>query len=119
MKQGDPYQNEIEETVELILEEFHGYGHSLCYQSKVGFAKWLEPDIEDELKELRKRGIKNLLVFPVAFVSEHLETLQELDIKYRKVAEDFGFNEFIRANTVQAHPIFIDCLKELVLENCQ
>ena len=119
VKQGDPYQDEIEETVELILEEFHGYGHSLCYQSKVGPTKWLEPDIEDELKVLRKRGIKNLMVFPVAFVSEHLETLQELDIKYRKVAEDFGFDQYIRANTVQAHPLFIDCLKELVLENCQ
>ena len=119
VRQGDPYQDEIEETVGLILEEFHGYGHSLCYQSKVGPTKWLEPDIEDELKVLRKRGIKNLLVFPVAFVSEHLETLQELDIKYRKVAEDLGFNQYIRANTVQAHPLFIDCLKELVLENCQ
>ena len=119
VKQGDPYQDEIEETVELILENFHGYGHSLCYQSKVGPVKWLEPNIKDELKELRKRGIKNLLVFPVAFVSEHLETLQELDIKYRKVAEDLGFNQYIRANTVQAHPLFIDCLKDLVLENCQ
>ena len=63
--------------------------------------------------------IKNLLVFPVAFVSEHLETLHELDIKYRKVAEELGFNQFIRVNTVQTHPLFIDCLKELVLENCQ
>ena len=119
VKQGDPYQDEIEETVELILENFHGYGHSLCYQSKVGPTKWLEPNIKDELKELRKRGIKNLLVFPVAFVSEHLETLQELDIKYRKVAKDLGFNQYIRANTVQVHPLFIDCLKDLVLENCQ
>jgi ferrochelatase len=59
------------------------------------------------------------MVFPVAFVSEHLETLQELDIKYRKVAEDLGFDQYIRADTVQAHPLFIDCLKELVLENCQ
>jgi ferrochelatase len=119
IKQGDPYQVEIEETVELILEEFHGYGHSLCYQSKVGPAKWLEPNIKDELKGLKNRGLKNLLVCPVGFVSEHLETLHELDIKYRKVAEDLGFNQFIRANTVQAHPLFIDCLKELVLENCQ
>ena len=118
IKQGDPYQVEIEETVELILEEFHGYGHSLCYQSKVGPTKWLEPNIKDELKELRNRGIKSLLVCPVGFVSEHLETLHELDIKYRKVAEDLGFN-YIRVNTVQAHPLFIECLKELVLESCQ
>ena len=119
IKEGDPYQVEIEETVELILEEFHGYGHSLCYQSKVGPTKWLEPNIKDELKELKHRGIKNLLVCPVGFVSEHLETLHELDIKYRQVAEDLGFSQFIRANTVQAHPLFIDCLKELILENCQ
>ena len=119
VKQGDPYQDEIEETVKSIMEEFHGYGFSLCYQSKVGPAKWLEPDIEDEMKALKKRGIKRLLVFPVAFVSEHLETLQELDIKYRKVAEGLGFTQYIRANTLQAHPIFIDCLKELIIENCQ
>ncbi len=119
VKQGDPYQVEIEETVELILEDFHGYGHSLCYQSKVGPTKWLEPNIKDELKELKHRGIKNLLVSSVGFVSEHLETLHELDIKYRKVAEDLGFEQFIRVNTVQAHPLFIDCLKELVLESCR
>ena len=119
VKNGDPYQAEIEETVELILEDFHGYGHSLCYQSKVGPSKWLEPSIQDELSELNNRGIKNLLVCPVGFVSEHLETLQELDIKYRNVAENLGFNQYIRANTVQSHPLFIDCLKELVLESCQ
>ena len=70
-------------------------------------------------KLILNRGIKNLLVSSVGLVSEHLETLHELDIKYRKVAEDLGFEQFIRVNTVQAHPKFIDCLKELVLENCR
>ena len=80
--------------------------------------KWLEPDIAAELKKLRSRGIKNILVFPVAFVSEHLETLYELDIKYKELAQELGIEKYERADTVQDHPEFIACLKDLVLTNC-
>ena len=119
VNQGDPYQQEIEETVELIMEGFHGYGHSLCYQSKVGPLKWLEPSISSELKTLKNRGITNILVTPVGFVSEHLETLYELDIQYKKYALDLGIEKYERVQTLGIQPLFIECLKELVMENCQ
>ncbi len=119
VKQGDPYQQEIEETVELIMEGFHGYGHSLCYQSKVGPLKWLEPSISTELRSLKDRGITNVLVTPVGFVSEHLETLYELDILYKKYALDLGIEKYERVQTLGIQPQFIECLKELVLENCR
>jgi len=119
VKKGDPYADEILETVDLIMENFHGYGHSLCYQSKMRPIKWLEPDIDSELHELYNRGIRNILVFPVGFVSENLETLYHLDIKIRDIAKKLGFTQYERADTVQDHPLFIECLQELVLELCE
>ena len=101
------------------MENFHGYGHSLCYQSKMGPIKWLEPDIDSELLELYNRGIRNILVFPVGFVSENLETLYHFDIKIRDIANKLGFTQYERAETVQDHPLFIECLQELVLELCE
>ena len=118
VKNGDPFEDEILETVDLIMEDFHGYGHSLCYRSKMGPIKWLEPDITSELRELYNRGIRNILVFPVGFVSENLETLYELYIINRDVAEDMGYTQYERADTVQDHPLFIECLQELVIELC-
>ena len=107
------------ETIDLIMEDFHGYGHSLCYQGKMGPIKWLEPDIDSELCELYNRGIRNILVFPVGFVSENLETLYHLDIKIRDIAKKLGFTQYERADTVQDHLLFIECLQELVLELCE
>ena len=118
VKNGDPYGDEILETVDLIMEDFHGYGHSLCYQGKMGPIKWLEPDISSELRELYNRGIRNILIFPVGFISENLETLYDLDMKNRDLAENMGFTQYERADTVQDHPLFIECLQELVLELC-
>ena len=80
--------------------------------------KWLEPDIAAELKKLRSRGIKNILVFPLSFVSEHLETLYELDLKYKQLAQELEIDQYERADTVQDHPKFIACLKDLVLKHC-
>ena len=119
VKEGDPYSDEILETVDLIMENFHGYGHSLCFQSKMRPIKWLEPDIDSELHELYNRGIRNILVFPVGFVSENLETLYHLDMKIQDMAKKLGFTQYERADTVQDHPMFIECLRELVLELCE
>ena len=119
VKEGDPYSDEILETVDLIMKDFHGYGHSLCYQSKMGIIKRLKPDIAEEIDELYDRGIRNILVFPVSFVSENLATLYKLDINIRKKAENMGFMQYERANTVGDHPLFIECLQELVIELCE
>ena len=119
VKEGDPYVDEIIETVDLIMEGFHGYGHSLCFQSKMGPMHWIKPDINSELRELYNRGIRNILIYPVGCVSEQLETVYELDIRSREIAEDIGFTQYERADTVQDHPLFIECLQELVLELCE
>ncbi len=117
IKEGDPYQKQIEETVKLIKEHFIEVEHSLAYQSKVGPVKWLEPMTDEMIIELAKKGIKKLAVIPVAFVSEHSETLYELDIEYGKLAKEHGIEEYKRIPTLQTHPTFIKALKELVVKN--
>ena len=73
---GDPYQREIEETVQLLMER-GGWSnhHRLCYQSKVGASKWLQPSLHRTLRDLAAEGIKDLCIVPVSFVSDHVETL--------------------------------------------
>jgi len=117
IKEGDPYQKQIEETVELIKEHFPEIDYSLAYQSKVGPVKWLEPMTDEMIIELAKKGIKKLAVIPVAFVSEHSETLYELDIEYGKLAKEHGIEDYKRIPTLQTHPTFIEALKELVIKN--
>lgn len=114
---GDPYEKEINHNVELIMQNLgKDYSYSLSYQSKVGPVKWLSPSVEEEVDRLVAEGICHLLVFPISFVSEHLETLYELDIRKKDYALKSGIEIYERANTVQTQPEFIKCLNNLVLE---
>jgi ferrochelatase len=79
--------------------------------------EWLKPYTEDALKELGEQGIKNLLVVPISFVSEHIETLQEIDIEYREVAEEAGIEHFQRVPALNTHPMFIESLSQLVVKS--
>lgn len=118
VEDGDPYEKEINHNVELIMQNLSkNYSYSLSYQSKVGPIKWLSPSVEKEIDRLVIEGICHLLVFPISFVSEHLETLYELDIQKRDYALKNGIEIYERANTVQTQPDFIKCLKTLVLES--
>jgi ferrochelatase len=116
VKRGDPYQREVEATVRLAM---HRGGwpnpHSLCYQSKVGPQKWLEPSIHDEIHRLADAGVKQLLVVPVSFVSEHIETLHEINMETREEAAALGIRLFRMAPAVGDSGLFISCLKDLVL----
>lgn len=113
VKKGDPYQKQIEETVELVINRGRFTNlYSLAYQSKVGPMKWLEPSTEKEIKRLIHLGYKNLLVIPIAFVSDHIETLYELDIEYRKVAEENGIENYIVSTGLNDSDLFIEALKE-------
>ena len=114
IKKGDPYQKQIKETVNLIMEYFPENKHSLAYQSKVGPVKWLEPFTDEEIQRLAKEGIKKLAVVPVAFVSEHSETLYELDYQYGKLAKEAGIEDYKRVPTLKTHPLFIKALKEII-----
>lgn len=113
---GDPYQQEIEECTELIMRTLSRPNpHTLAYQSRVGPVEWLKPYTEEAIPELAEQGVQNLLVVPVSFVSEHIETLEEIDIEYRELAEDSGIHHFQRVPALNNHPIFIEDLADLVL----
>ncbi|MCC5614960.1 ferrochelatase [Nostoc sp. CHAB 5836] len=114
---GDPYQQEIQECTALIMQTLNRpNSHTLAYQSRVGPVEWLQPYTEDALKELGAQGVKNLVVVPISFVSEHIETLQEIDIEYREVAEKSGIHNFRRVPAPNTHPVFINALAELVID---
>lgn len=115
---GDPYQHEIEECTRLIMQTLNRANeHTLAYQSRVGPVEWLKPYTEDALEELGEKGIKDLLVVPISFISEHIETLQEIDIEYKEVAEEAGIENFQRVPALDTHPIFIDALANLVKDS--
>lgn len=119
---NDPYQSEMENCVDAIMKairrDYHRYNaHTLAYQSRVGPVEWLQPYTEEAIHNLAKRGIKDLLVVPISFVSEHIETLQEIDIEYREVAEKAGIHNFDRVPALNSHPIFINDLADLIMES--
>jgi len=115
IKKGDPYQKQIEETVQLVMSKRNfSNTFSLAYQSKVGPMKWLEPSTDSEIERLIQNGIKNLLVIPIAFVSDHIETLYELDIEYRKIAEGAGVEKYIVMKGLNDSQLFIEALAEEV-----
>ncbi|NJO51113.1 MAG: ferrochelatase [Leptolyngbyaceae cyanobacterium RM2_2_4] len=114
---GDPYQREIEECTALIMQTLNrSNAHTLAYQSRVGPVEWLKPYTEDAIAELAAEGIQNLLVVPISFVSEHIETLQEIDMEYREVAEEAGIHEFHRVPALNTHPVFIEDLADMVAD---
>lgn len=108
---GDPYQVQVERSVAAVVAALGrpDLDHVICYQSRVGPMKWLRPSTDDEIRRAGQDGVV-LLVVPIAFVSEHSETLVELDIEYRHLAEEQGVPAYIRVPTVDALPAFIDGL---------
>lgn len=111
--EGDPYQSHIEETVRLVMQHFD-MPHHLSFQSRAGPVKWLEPSTDDMLQKLAAEGSKNLLVVPLSFVSDHIETLHEIDIEYSKKAWELGIVKFVRMPSLNSSPQFIECLASLV-----
>ncbi|MDP6175783.1 MAG: ferrochelatase, partial [Rhodospirillales bacterium] len=112
---GDPYQDQAEQTVAAIAArmELASTDYTLCYQSRVGRLEWVRPYIDDEIRKAAEAGMP-LVVVPIAFVSEHSETLVELDIEYGRMARDLGAPTYERAATVGAAPDFIRGLAGLV-----
>jgi ferrochelatase len=117
---GDPYQAEIEAGTELIMRALNRpNSHVLAYQSRVGPVEWLKPYTEDVIAELGASGVKELVVVPISFISEHIETLQEIDMEYRELAEDAGIENFRRVPALNTHPGFIQDLGQMVLDTLQ
>ena len=116
---GDPYQQEIETCARLIMERLqadlgHPNPYTLAYQSRVGPVEWLKPYTDDALHELGEAGVKDLVVVPISFVSEHIETLEEIDIEYREIATEAGITNFRRVPALDTTPSFIQGLANLV-----
>lgn len=111
--EGDPYLMHITETVRLVMERFD-LPHHLSFQSRAGPVKWLEPSTDDMLKSLAEKGVKNLLVVPLSFVSDHIETLHEIDIEYSKKAWELGIAKFERVPSLNSSPTFIRALADMV-----
>jgi ferrochelatase len=121
VEKGDPYPKQIEETVRLVCEagakQHTGWPkiHILCYQSRVGPAKWLQPPLTETIERLGREGVKEMLVVPISFVTEHIETLHEINIEAREEAEKAGVERFRMMPAVGDSPLFIAALKDLVL----
>jgi protoporphyrin/coproporphyrin ferrochelatase len=122
VEKGDPYPQQIEETVQLVCEagakQYPGWPgmHLLCYQSRVGPAKWLQPPLTGTIERLGHEGVKEMLVVPISFVTEHIETLHEINIEARDEARKVGIERFRMMPAVGDSPLFIGALKELVLD---
>jgi ferrochelatase len=113
--QGDPYQRQIERTVELVWQRggWQGRRH-LCYQSKVGASKWLRPSMHETVARLGAEKRKRMLVVPISFVSDHVETLHEIDIQHREQARGLGIADYRMAPGLNDSPRFIAALAGLV-----
>ena len=115
VREGDPYLEQTKKTVELIMDRLsHRNPYQLSFQSKIGPVKWLEPFTSDVIKQLGKQGIVDVLVVPISFVSEHIETLYELDILFREIAREAGVKNFRRVPALNSDPTFIRALAEIV-----
>ena len=116
IKGGDPYQWQVELSVKELVDKLSikNLNYILSYQSRVGPLKWIGPSTEKVIKDEAKKQ-KIIIVVPVAFVSEHSETLVELDIEYRKLAEENGSREYIRVPAVTTNQDFINSLKSSIL----
>jgi ferrochelatase len=115
IERGDPYLRHTEETVRLVATALgNAYPVHLSFQSKVGPVKWLEPATEQKIRDLHAQGVTQLLMIPISFVSEHIETLYELDILYKKLAEEIGLSQYARVPAFNTDARFIKALADLV-----
>jgi protoporphyrin/coproporphyrin ferrochelatase len=113
--EGDPYPQQTRETMELINARLGNSSPSiLAFQSKLGPVRWLEPSTRKTLKQLGRKGIQSVIAVPLSFVSDHLETLQEMDILYRNLAVKYGIKEFCRVESLNLDPTFIQGLADIV-----
>src|SRR5204862_2975435 len=112
---GDPYQRQIENTVDLVWERggWPARRHT-CYQSKVGASKWLRPSMHETVRNLAAAGSKHMLVVPISFVSDHVETLHEIDIEHRQQARSLGIPNYRMVPGLNDSPAFIEALAALV-----
>ena len=114
IKEGDPYVEHLKETIRAVEKITNAPG-KICYQSRSGPVEWLTPSTPEMLDQLAREGCRNILMVPISFVSDHVETLYEVDMLYKETAENLGMR-LQRAPSLNLQPQFIEALKELVLD---
>jgi ferrochelatase len=114
IEEGDPYEREVMGTIEALTGRMP-IEWRLGYQSRTGPVKWLEPSTEEVMRGLAAEGVGDVLVVPVSFVSDHVETLYEIDILYKSIAEGLGMR-LRRAESLNIRPLFIKALEDLILK---
>ena len=119
-KQGDPYPKQIDKTIACVMKARNfSHEYHLCFQSKVGPAKWLKPSTDEMIRGLAAKRKKQLLVIPISFVSDHIETLFELDIEYRMIADEVSIENYIVMKGLNNSKTFVAALKELAVQALQ
>jgi len=115
IERGDPYQRQIERTVDLVWQK-GGWSarRHICYQSKVGASKWLRPSMHETIRNVAAAGSHHVLVVPISFVSDHVETLHEIDIEHREQAHQLGIHDYRMMPGLNDSPGFIAALGGLV-----
>lgn len=117
VQQGDPYQGQIVRTYSAVVKGGNfGLRHHLCYQSKVGPQKWLQPSLTQTVARLATEKVSHVIVVPIAFVSDHSETLWEINTETRREAKHLGIRYFDMSPALHTAPQFIGALKDLVLK---
>lgn len=114
IEDGDPYLEQIKQTIAAV-EQVTGISGRLCFQSRSGPVRWLTPSTPEMIGELAGQGVRNLLMVPISFVSDHVETLYEIDIQYRELAASLGMR-LERSAALNSHPRLIAALADLVLK---
>lgn len=117
IREGDPYLDQIKQTIAAV-EKMTGIPGELCFQSRSGPVEWLAPSTPEMLQTLAGQGCKNILMVPISFVSDHVETLYEIDIQYKEQAKELGMR-LDRSASLNTHPLFIQGLTALVEDACR
>lgn len=121
VEKGDVYVNEVSATCKAVMQRWEQLGnenkHMVAWQSKVGFLPWMVPSTESAIKNLGKKGVKNLLVVPVAFTTDHIETLYEIGIEYAEEAEEAGISNFKYTEGLNGSEVFADALADIVSDH--
>ncbi|CAM9915672.1 unnamed protein product [Chrysoparadoxa australica] len=123
---GDPYKRHIEECTSLVAQSLEKkikasgmngkIACELSFQSRVGPVEWLRPYTDDKIRDMGEAGVKNLVVVPVSFVSEHIETLEEIDMEYKELAEECGIQHWERVPALNTEPKFMEDMADMVIE---
>lgn len=120
MAERSSYQLQLNEAARLISGAVGNFNFNICFQSRSGppQVKWLEPDINEKIRALSEEGVKDLVVVPLGFVSDHLEVLYDLDVEAAQTAAELGIN-FVRSQSVGTHPEFIEMIRDLIIERIE